>query len=187
MSASGASASKFASKLGPENESVAKTRLTFENEAIAAAATRAPRITPSLLPSPSLRAISSLFSCPVFCACTDKELSTCARFGPNCEKMSEIKPLQRKKFSSCGIQLSWQDVVGIISQTCSQPGMTRKKRVLIHPISDIWTTFVPAKMVQMEQFIREKVHITKVSLSYNQKITKKIHISEIHISGIGWV
>ena len=29
----------------------------------------------------------------------------------------------------------------------------------LHPISDIWNTFVPAKMGQMEQFIREKVKV----------------------------
>ena len=33
----------------------------------------------------------------------------------------------------------------------------------VHPVSDIWTTFVPAKVVQMEQFIREKVQITEKS------------------------
>ena len=33
----------------------------------------------------------------------------------------------------------------------------------LHPISDTWAMFCPAKMVQMEQFINEKVYITEKS------------------------
>ena len=53
------------------------------------------------------------------------------------------------------------------------------------PIPDIWTTFVPAKMVHIgEKCIREiifqKSHITDIT----EKSPKK-QISEVHISGIG--
>ena len=56
----------------------------------------------------------------------------------------------------------------------------------IHPIPNIWTTFVPAKMVQIsEKSIKAKNLLGKTfsKKPYNRKITKN-HISEVHISGI---
>ena len=107
--ASGAAASaaasarmKFASKLGrAENESVAKTRLTFENKAIASLP-----LSPSLpqaLPL-SARAISSPFSCPVFCACT--------RSSPHGRDLGgNFKPRPRKIHVCHGWkQHFWQDI-----------------------------------------------------------------------------
>ena len=49
----------------------------------------------------------------------------------------------------------------------------------LHPISDIWTTFVRYVMVQPNGTIY------KGKSPYNRKITKKVHISEVHISRIG--